>query len=642
LLEEPFTNYYNAKTDNEPLRMFCGDQIMKISVILIILLSLLMSCGSKTQSSRAKITFASGNSSVLASGVQMNGGIIVVGHRVDDTENINIGLLNANDEKILEIKKGVWEFAAIGWEGGNGVFTGANRCAYSGIIDINQNDTAITFNLDYDTCANIPGHGAIVSNPDFMTSSAAIANQFKNVIVQSCDTLVSNGTTSPANCTPPGLTGSFKFVAIGEQKGTGGKFPLPSLETSCIATTSGSATTSLKLPVGNVIGAKKENILQLKLLAFQTADCSDTPIVYSYNDSMYAGINQTNMKSSVETAAVNSYFKLYIEHNPTTVSSNIGYNPFGYGKDGDITTSTSIAQPVGDFGAISSIGTTSPTVMVSSGTGGGINVNDEIMWFVNSETTAGACGGPNGFEPGMFGFAQVVAKTIGTFTTFTLNRAINDYELNGNPPTKVMLPLPTSYTACLMQIVRVPHYRNIIANTASISINAYKFGVTPGVGGILPFKVSNAVQIGGSAAFIVNANGAGATSATVFGCSSTAKRCMQMGGGTPLAPGGGIIMAWINQVNTASSVANALEIHSSGLGSSSSAGGGGGFINTNINKIIYSGSGSSPVIIQNADGGVGIGGSVAFPGISHFKYCDNSFGLTIPTAPTNTTQNCAF
>ncbi len=607
---------------------------MKNLVLFLSTLLLVLSCGKKAGTSQTKISIMGG--AMLGSGPQMNGGIIVVGHRLDDSENFHIGLLNASDEKVIDLVKGQWEFAAIGWEGGpNGVFTGANRCAYSGIINLYSNDTAITFNLDYATCANIPGHGAIVSHPDYMAAVGVLANQFKPVIVQSCSTLVMP-VTGVASCTGIGLTGSVKIIAAGGKKTAGSMSPLPSLETSCIPISStGIASTVIGLPVGNIVNGKKENLIDTMVLAFQSADCSGVPISYRFSDSMYAGINQPNMKAQANSAPGLVNTTLFLEHNATTVSSNLGYSPFGYGKNGDwILATTPFTQSSTDYGKIIAIDPLLPKVTIS-GTSS-IAAGDEIMWYVNSESTAGICGG--GFVPGMFGFAQVTGITpVSVNTDITLDHSLLTYMLDGAPPTAVQLAVPTAanlaaISTCSMQLVRVPHYRNIITSIASPVVNVFAFSPTGGFGGLFPFKVSNEMNI--SSPLTISANATGLNVPTSSACvAGSGKRCLRMGGGTGTL-GGGIILAWINRVNFSNAAGSLMITSNGGMGTS---GGDGGFINTNISTILYSAVGAVPSITETVSGGTGA--PMGMAGVTYFKYCSNPNFVMLPT--TNM-QGCNF
>lgn len=591
-----------------------GEQFMKNIFILYLLLLVITACGQKTETSQTKISIRGGSSSLLASGTQMSGGIVVSGHRLDDSASFTIILKNASDEQVLDLIKGQWEFAAIGWEGSaNGFFTGANRCAYSGVMDLNTSDAAVNFNLNFSTCANIPGHGAIISHPNFMATVGNMVNQFKPLVIQSC-LGIAMPVTGVGSCSGIGLTGSVKIIAVGGKKEMSGVWsPLPGIETGCIALSAmGIASTNFSIPVGNFINGKKEDLMEVRALAYQSADCSGTPISYDFKDSMYFGINQPYLKSQAFSTSADPNTTLYLEHNATTINTQFGYTPYGYGKDGDFIVGASFAQVITDYGRISGI-TNSPATVTITGSTNSIAVGDEIMWYVNAELSAGSCGG--GFVPGMFGFAHVTSKTSATDTVFGLDRSVTEYFLQG-ATAPIQLAVPAGFnTPCSMQIVRVPNYRNLIANGSTALINVYQYNSGTGVGGLFPFRVSNELQIGGLAGLVINATGAGAQNVMSSSCGASGKNCLQMGSGSVSAAGGGIVFGSIHQINSSVS-SGSLVLNANGLsaviGGLGTTGGSGGTIITKIGNIIYSGSGAAPSIVQSANPGTN--GASLYPG----------------------------
>ena len=579
---------------------------MKRILLIFLALIFIFSCGKKSQSTQTKISFF-GTSAMLNGGPQMNGGIIVVGHRVDDSEKFTIGLQNANDEKTLDLQKGVWEFGAIGWEGSVGLFTGLNQCAYSGIINLDSAETAITFNLDYATCANIPGHGAIVSNPDFMaTIISGQINQFKPITLHSC-----NSFTPPSVCAGKGLTGSIKVIATGSS----------TLESSCQTPldANGMLVTDLHLPVGNFINGKDENIMKTVILAFQSADCTGVPIEYRFNNSMYTGINQANLKAGINTSGATT--DLYLEHNPTTVSSNIGYSPFGFGKDGDLTLNAATTQDLNDFAHIDAIsGIDNEKISFDNTQGTTIGLNDEIMWYVNSETTnSGECAS---FFPGLYGFAQVIEVGTVNPKVLTLNHPITDYKLNNGTNITLVRPTNTHLSFdCSMQIVRVPHYRHVSSGVAGvIAFHGRPFDSAVNFGGIFPIKVSNGLDITAGQTLTLNATGNGKSFTHPNNPCPANYRCINMGDGSVGAPGGGIVLTWINQLNTPGG--NSLKFAVNGQGGAVT-GGDGGHIENKIGII-------NNVAVDNFmfDISGGPGTTPGTAGTYEFQFCQNSLSGT--------------
>lgn len=621
--------------------------------ILIMIFCVLFSasCAKSKHTTQTKLSIFSGQSGQLASGIQMSGGVIIIGHTLNDTDKFKIALHDASDEKVLNLRKGKWEFAAIGWDGAS-PFQGNNRCAYVGDVDLNADDMAITFNLDYATCAGIPNHGAVFSNVNFMDSNTN-PNQFKPINFKSCDTLIfpsDPADRTAANCTGVGLTGSFMFAAMGGQEGANAQ-AFPPLPTSCYTSldANGLLLTNLRLPVGNYVNGKKENITEFGLFLFQTTDCSGPAVQAHIKDGMYTGINEANMKIRAENSA--SYNTLYVEHNSSTISNNVGYNPYGYGKDGVLNVTSVINQTQESYGHITGITANPPTITIAGNSaastpGFAINNGDEIIWFVNSESGPG-CGG--GFVPGMFGFVRVVGKVTSTDTTFTLEKSITEYMLSApNPGVMTTLAIPANFnTPCSMQIVRVPQYKDILVSGTSAALIAFPYNAGNGYGGILPLKVSNKINISTSATngFGLGATGKGNNGVMQTLCGASGKRCLKMGdlNSGPGGSGGGIVLARINEIHFETSAGD-FSINSDGAaGTTSQSGGNGGMVITKIGKITFAGSSATPSILQSVNLGLkGAGGAAdGNLGSSHFEYCEN-LNNVILTGASNSFQDCTL
>jgi hypothetical protein len=353
---------------------------MKNLLTIFLVATIVVSCGKKTGNSQIKMSFFKGSSNMLAGANPMFGGIVVVGHRVDGTGQFQIGLQNANDEQVVNLQKGLWEFAAVGWDGtgtiDSQIFTGVNRCAYTGPVDLSTDNSSITFTMLPENCGvnGIPNHPGAISNSSFLTTEAStIVNQFLPVTLQSCSglTVGTPGMTPGCTSTPTGLTRSFKIVANGVHKELGFSNPLPVIESSCYTPIiTGSLATNLKIPVGTYT-TKSETLMDVKILAYQTEGCTDLPITISANDNLYTGFNQGTIKAKAHSTGVNN--TIYIEHNASTVSANIGYKPFGYGQDGVKTNPT---QTIGEYGFITGIDSVNPQITLALGTGYGISLND--------------------------------------------------------------------------------------------------------------------------------------------------------------------------------------------------------------------------------------------------------------------------
>lgn len=642
-------------------------------ITFFILSLLFISCGKKAGTTQTKLSFFGGNSSMLNSGVQMNGGIIVSGYKKDGTDKFSIALANANDEKVLELSKGDWEFVAIGWTGSAaGNFTGANRCAYTGVVNLFFNDTAITFNLDFASCASVPNHGEVFSPASYMSSVVA-PNQFLTLDLKSCDALILG--TSPVCSATPGLMKSFQVIAHSS-------FGFADLSSNCQAPLDANSylKTSLAVPVGNFINNNNESIMKLSVKTYTSTDCTGKGIVYDFKDSMLSGIRQATLKAG--TAVANGATTLWIESNAMT-GTGLGALA-GDGHDGVLTltaapfyqeTNSTTAPgtiPVvpPDYGWVTNIDVVAgtPSVSVAPAEAASIATGDEIMWYVNFEASIG-CGG--GLKPSMYGFAKVIGTpTLSVQKVIPLDHSILDYVPNGAPPLK--LAKPTNFaTICSIQIVKVKNFYDINVPGVAGTINVANFDANLSVGGLFPFRVKNQILIsdvsGSFGSLTINASGRGQYMPTVLGCvngvltGSGGKRCMPMGGnqtgsmsymgpinGGTYKNGGGTIYAKINKLNIISSAAIPVSFQSSGTTPSTD----GGYNSTEVQDISYTGGYvpgpyPTPIISYGINWQAGtIGQKNGVPGVLLLHWCTLNGVPSYVNYPiqlaTGHTQGCIF
>lgn len=522
--------------------------------ILILSLFIFASCGEKKiATSNVKLNLGY----LITSGsLSLNGGVLIIGHTLDDKENLSLALPNGSTDFVLELKKGKWEFAAMAWNGSTPM-SGETRCSYSGVVDINTDAADIKFNMTRSNCKGFAAANEMItfSPPAYLENDiASDPNQFKRLEVRSCLTLNTGG----VGCTDPsGLTMSYRFVVPGFYQGAAGNRALPSLMSGCF--TSGTLPSNgVRLPVGS----GTDDIVDFQLLAYRSSDCTGDELNFFFRDrSPYMGLNGTSIKSNLNSESMASV--IYIEHNPETVNE---FNPvgsfFGFGRDGDLSTfnfGSYHVMPDNIYGKIKSIDSTNPSIINLQGIGKQINLYDEILWYVNFENSANSCGlsSVNRFTKGMFGIATVKQKSEpdASTTTLVLTRAINDYQLEDG--TKVLLDIPSGSNlsaGCSIQVVKIMQYRNIgfPANVGSV-IKPPAFSEATGIGGILAIKVAdNIYQTADAQGFEVSAKGLTVNNKHQADCFNVKKRCMQMGDGAGNAPGGGIAMIQArNYVNQA-------------------------------------------------------------------------------------------
>lgn len=522
--------------------------------ILILSLFVFASCGEKKiATSNVKLNLGY----LITSGsLSLNGGVVIIGHTLDDKENLSLALPNGSTDFVLELKKGKWEFAAMAWNGATPM-SGETRCSYSGVVDINTDAADIKFNMTRPNCKGFTAANEVItfSPPAYLENDVnSDPNQFKRLEVRSCLTLNSGG----VGCTDPsGLTMSYRFVVPGFYQGASGNRALPSLMSGCF--TSGTLPTNgVRLPVGT----GTDDIVDFQLLAYRSSDCTGDELNFFFRDrSPYMGLNGTSIKSNLNSESMASV--IYIEHNPETVNE---FNPvgsfFGFGRDGDLLTfnfTSYHVMPDAIYGRIKSINSANPNTIHLQGIGKQINLYDEVLWYVNFENSANSCGAStvNRFTKGMFGIATVKQKSEpdAATTTLVLTRAINDYQLEDG--TKIFLDIPTDsslLSGCSIQVVKIMQYRNIsFPATLGSVIKPPAFSEATGIGGILALKVAdNIYQTADQQGFDVSAKGLNVSNKFQADCFNVKKRCMQMGEGAGNSLGGGIAMIQArNHVNQA-------------------------------------------------------------------------------------------
>jgi hypothetical protein len=274
-----------------------------------------MSCGKSISDKKtSKVRFS--NSAIL-SGIPQNGGILVLGHRLDDAHAFMIGLPDANINKELDLDKGPWEFFAIGWEGdsgtGNRQLTGANRCGYVGVIDLNLDNQNIVFNMNKVNCTiPIPGEADPITSIDYVEPSDP--TKFKRVEVRTCLTIPV--TPSATDCTSgngEGLALSYQIEYFG---GIEKDHIEVETESSLFSACKGIFDTpTLRIPVGD----GNDSFLRPVLLTYTNATCSGQPIVYDFHDGDFNSTNSHPDKESlVDGIIVPAHTILFVEHNSNT------------------------------------------------------------------------------------------------------------------------------------------------------------------------------------------------------------------------------------------------------------------------------------------------------------------------------------
>jgi len=600
-----------------------------IKIITFILTVLLFSaCGKEGENksyTRFKIV-----QSAIQSGIPQNGGILVLGHRLDDAQSFMIGLPDPNFEKILELDKGPWEFYAIGWEGdtslgGNIQMTGVNRCGYVA-VDMTQNDQDVVFDLNKANCSiPIPGENDLVHDPNYFENFDP--NLFRRIQVRSCLNIPT--TLTSTSCTvgsgEEGLTKSYRV----EYPGVFEKFNQffsteSSLTSKCINVPSQNI---LRLPVGSADGGFIEPLL----FAYQDVNCQGPPIVYHFHDGFFTGNTEPNKNTKVDPFVNSNYTALFIQHNPQTASVGEFFGPYGFGIDGDQTWSSTppssiTGSPGMTFEEARVIGidpSNTNFITLDSGEGANFADFDEIIWYVNEEDSNGC--GPD-YSAGLFHFNRIKTVSTGVTDRIELIDPITQYRfqdgsidnLSKPPNSNLSITIPAT-GFCSIQILRVRNFNNLHLQGTTIMPNTYdRFN---GVGGVLAMKVFNTLSLSGAASVIdTSSTGIDGTYTVPKSC-PTNKHCVFMGDGGFSASerGGGVSLIFARNVD----IFQNLNMKSNGDPSGGNPGASAGHLSLHTQALTI---GSGSTLLMESHGGAGTGGD-GVEGIVDLKYCGGESAL---------------
>lgn len=245
-------------------------------IFLAFLQFIFFSCGSKVETQAVKLRIVS---AAQFSQVPNSGGVLIVGRTLDDKNSFSKAIVSDLDS--IELPKGIWEFFAIAWEGNpnagiNKSLTGVHRCAYSGNVQIDKEEAAVSFNLSQANCSLPISDGSYVADPMMM-----ISNQFKSLNFADCSILPTVLSASSCSSTDMGKSKSFRIripdiVETNNEKKVIGK----GLLSRCIEESQYfSSSNYLTLPVGT----GENGFVNFTIESFDQAGCTGTQVISSYN-----------------------------------------------------------------------------------------------------------------------------------------------------------------------------------------------------------------------------------------------------------------------------------------------------------------------------------------------------------------------
>ena len=283
---------------------------MVTRLLFFIFLMNLVSCGPKNaETSSVNLKVFKSN---MVGTIALGGGILIVGKSEDGKNSFRFGLTNPSENLSINLARGKWEFAAIAWEGTNGPLTGKNRCAYTGFVDLKDEEASIALNLSTIRCAT-DFNGRQFSHIDYKEPATGEFYDFFPVMCIS-------STLTSANCSysAPNPTNflSYKIIFSADRNGEA-QIPLSSLSSNCLPM---GTSPRAKIPVTDT---KSDGPFGVKTLFFTNSTCSGEPVVYDFDDGL-----KDNFMASVLSAtsySVGYYSFLYI--NPGITFDNRPIEP---------------------------------------------------------------------------------------------------------------------------------------------------------------------------------------------------------------------------------------------------------------------------------------------------------------------------
>lgn len=201
--------------------------------IFFFIIVLITGCGNKAEPVKARFKIFAGNMDIQAT---FPGGLILKGKNESGPEQFTTAY-NPNLELIL--KKGVWHFAVIGWDGPLKL-EGNQKCDYQ-VVDIQSDIFSVNFSLDRAKCSNVVGaNGKYFTAPYFYNFANGNLNGFKKLTVKTCSNLMIGSCTTQTR--PFSYLVGIPNFSIGVPVASGSPL-MTGLKSQCITLASSEVTT---------------------------------------------------------------------------------------------------------------------------------------------------------------------------------------------------------------------------------------------------------------------------------------------------------------------------------------------------------------------------------------------------------------
>jgi hypothetical protein len=246
---------------------------MKLPILLLFILLTLASCGEKKDSGKATFKLMLGQS--IDAEVVYAGGVLIMGRHESGEHSF---VLKYTAGLAIDLPKGVWEFAAIGWDSSaNGPMTGNHRCSYAR-NELRDDNQTIGFNMSLNQCIYARTLlGERFSDSQFLNlPNASSTGGFKKLGMNFCqtiDTLNKVCNYSSASST----TRAVRVELIPDIRGVNVN-SVSGLASQCMVVSSGYLSSDLKIPLGG-----EQGFIKSVVRTFTDTNCTNLNKVFVFN-----------------------------------------------------------------------------------------------------------------------------------------------------------------------------------------------------------------------------------------------------------------------------------------------------------------------------------------------------------------------
>lgn len=243
---------------------------MKTIIFLLLITSVFAtSCGQKAKSQKTKFKIFSGN--LVDAMATFPGGLLVLGRSLDDQQKF---ILPFTPGLELNLKKGSWEFATIGWMGALPI-EGQTQCSHQ-VVQINSDAFTVNFNMTHQGCLMLSTlDGSRFTDPLYFYDQIGVNYGFKKLNVGTC--------TNLDNCSSQ-VNHYIRISLIHKIEGLTSNLPVSDLTSACVYSTG----TNLTPPYGGVDG-----FLETSITTYVDSSCNIPIKTYKFEHGFGEILDQT-------------------------------------------------------------------------------------------------------------------------------------------------------------------------------------------------------------------------------------------------------------------------------------------------------------------------------------------------------------